>query len=113
VQPVRALDNGLDDGINDFATVHGDSDGVAYFELPWGWVGLFRHGGIVVRNESLFCPSIVAAFAAGEITRMMKSVFLVALGVMNGRAVTTATRLSLDSSRHRWSLSRQSRRPAS
>jgi hypothetical protein len=47
VQPVRALDNGLDDGINDFAAVHGDSDGVAYFELPWGWVGLFRHGGIV------------------------------------------------------------------
>jgi hypothetical protein len=47
VSPVRAVDNRLDGSINDFATVHGDSDGVAYVELPWGWVGLFRYSGIV------------------------------------------------------------------
>jgi len=62
----------------------------------------------VPRNECLLGPSIVAATATGKIARVMKSVFLVALGVMNGGAMTAAARLSLDSSRHRWSLARAS-----
>ncbi len=30
-----------------FAAVHADADFVADFKLPWGLVGLFRHGRIV------------------------------------------------------------------
>jgi hypothetical protein len=50
MQPVRAVDNGLDDGINDIAAVHGNFHAISDLELPWGRVGLFRHGGIVRRN---------------------------------------------------------------
>jgi hypothetical protein len=41
VQPVRAVDNRLNSGINDFAAVHGDFHAASDFELPWAALGFF------------------------------------------------------------------------
>jgi hypothetical protein len=46
VRPIRAVDHGLDDGIDDFAAVHGDFHAVPDFELPWAGLGFFGTPGL-------------------------------------------------------------------
>jgi hypothetical protein len=45
VQPIRAVDYGLNHGIDDIAAVQGDFHSISELELLWGWVGISRHGG--------------------------------------------------------------------
>jgi hypothetical protein len=41
------IDNRLDGRFHKLSGVHVDVDFVADVELPWRWIGLFRHGAIV------------------------------------------------------------------